>query len=56
VVCSLHFVWGKEVLALFKYLCLDPPATRDEAVAQDGAQNSVSMEPIWDPSNQSEHA
>jgi hypothetical protein len=37
--------------------CLSDPQRRDEAVAQEGAQNSVKKEsPFWDPSIEGERA
>ena len=38
-------------------ICLSDPQGRDEAVAQEGAQNSVKKgSPFWDPSIESERA
>jgi len=41
-VCSLHFVWEREVPHAFPVSVSGSTMTRDEAVAQDGARNSVS--------------
>jgi hypothetical protein len=38
-------------------ICLSDPQERDEAVAQEGAQNSVKKgSPFWDPSIEGERA
>ena len=37
-------------------ICLSDPQGRDEAVAQEGAQNSVRKGPFWDPSIEGERA